>query len=334
MAVVTIDSSNIEQVLADSQNLELPKEDPKPDVEVKPDAEPKVEAKVELEVDPDDVEGEDGLTPRQKRDLSKTMLKAIGKKHRELKEAEEFAASQYSEKKLAEQRVQALERELQALKGNQPKEQPADTKPKRENFATESEYLDAAIQWGVQEGIRRQAEEQAKKDAERAYNEMVQAAQQRIAKAIELVPDFVEVTEAADLEVPPRIARYMQGSDLFAELGYHFAKNPDLLLSLSKLPEDQQLVKLGKIESTLTPFGSNDAKDGATPSKTNGQAIEALSTTGLTPSKARSSAPVIKPLSTNGTASVEIDPKDMNIRETIVDWQKRNKVNLGLRKRH
>jgi len=134
---------------------------------------------------------------------------------------------------------------------------------------------------------------------------------------------------------------------MFAELGYHLAKHPDVLKSLGKLEPDEQLVTIGKIESTLTPFASVPAKedtkdsDGATPSSktaasTNGKRASPAPSedTGTIPSRARDTAPVIRPLNGSGAAPADIDPRDMNIRETVADWQKRNHANFSLRKRH
>ena len=66
----------------------------------------------------DDVEGEDGLTPRQKRDFTKAMQATIGRKHRMQREAEEYASTLYNNSKLAEERAAKLEADLAALKGS------------------------------------------------------------------------------------------------------------------------------------------------------------------------------------------------------------------------
>src|SRR5271154_3092167 len=111
---VVLDSHNLEEIVKDAtgEGLERPVEPEKP-VE-------KVEAKAkdvkEPEDDKDDVEGEDGLTPHQKRELTQKMQVAIGKKHRALKDAEEFATEQYNERRLAEQRAEAFQNEINALK--------------------------------------------------------------------------------------------------------------------------------------------------------------------------------------------------------------------------
>jgi len=354
MAVTVIDSkgelaalqASIDaQTQADDLELGLAAKTEKAPAE-KPEEKSASAAVEKQEEDADDIEGEDGLTPRQKRELSAKMLKAIGKKHRELKEAEEFAAAQYGERKIADQRAQTIERELAELKAKAQLPQAAEPdagKPQRAKFATDEAFWEAMTDWRVDQKLAKQAEENVRLAAERRTAEILETAKGRISKARELVPDFRDVTETVDAEVPPVVAGYMQKSEMFAELGYHLAKNPDLLAKLAKLPPDEQLVTIGKIESTLKPFEAprtddSKAQDGATPGKsagTNGQSKAAPGDdeTGIAPSRARGAAPVIKPINGSG-AAVEVAPADMNIRETINDWSKKRQVNLGLRKRH
>lgn len=286
----------------------------------------------------DDVEDAEGLTPKQKRELSATMLKAIGKKHREKKEAEEFAADQYNNRRLAEQRAQELEQRLAALekpavKAEEPKE------PVRASFQSDAEYQDALIDWKVDQRLRKTQAEEADRHAQEEQNRVVQAATERLRAAAELVPDFAEVTDK-ELNVPGHIAAYMQRSPMFAELGYHFGQHPEVLAELRKLPPAEALVELGVIKSTLRPFSETHK---ATGKATNGSAQEPSAAsngttpstqTGSSPSKPRGTAPVITPLPAGGASQVEKDPREMNIRETISDWQKKNQRNLGLRKRH
>ena len=332
MAVTVVDGTNLQQVMEDAgvevvnapEKKDDPKEDAKPDIEAKgKEGEPKPDPEAE---DADDVEGDDGLTARQKRDLSAQMLKAIGKKHRAMKEAEEFAAHQYKEKAAAEARAADLESQIKEM---QAKLEPVKEakEPQREDFDTDSAFMKASIQWGVDQGIRqREAEMQ-----ERQRQANVQAQYKRAAS---LVPDFEQAVETR-LNYPGAVVGYMQESEMFAELGYHFAKNPKVLERLVSLTPARQLVEVGKIEATLKPFGSSESssKDGDKP---NGQAKPAPSTqdTGFSPSKARSDAPVIKPLTSNEGSQVEPDVREMDTRQMIEQFQKTQKVNLHARKRH
>lgn len=339
MAMTVLDSSDLPGILSDA-GVETEIQPPaNEEGGEKPPQKAENEANVNSD-DPDDIEGEDGLTPRQKREFTAQMQKAIGKKHRMQKEAEEFAAAQYNEKKMAEQRAALLEQELAQLRAKSApaQEEKAPQKPDRQNFATESEYIDAMIQYGVDQRLREKAEEDARNAAQRSQQQLIETAKGRIQKAMELVPDYADVTGAVDMEVPPAVAGYMQKSEMFAELGYHLAKNPDILVSLAKLQPDEQLVKIGKIESTLTPFGATSPPNDDKSSKEtpNGPSVKTPSNdTGIIPSKSRgSAAPVITPLDGGGTAGTRKNYEDMNIREAIEDYSKRNRLNLGARKRH
>ncbi len=328
MTLTVLDSSNLDAILEDA-GVEVqkgPAPEPKTVVaDAKPEPAPNEEQ-----------EDENGLTEAQRKELTDKMQKAIGKKHRMLKEAEEFAAAQYSERKLAEQRAAELERRLADTQKMPSKkvEESAQDKPQRQNFATEAEYLDAMIGYGVEQRLAKEREDRAREDAERRQKEILETAKGRLTKAAELVPDYMDVVSAVDVEVPTAVAGYMQKSEMLAELGYYFAKNPDILLSLGKLAPDEQLVKIGKIESTLKPFGSNEPTTPQASSNSHGQHQAAPSIeTGNNPSKARNSAPVITPLNGSG-ASHEKDPKEFNVREEISEFAKRTGTNLGLRKRH
>jgi hypothetical protein len=362
MAVVTIDAkAELAQLQAEPDGLEVgaASDAAKAPETEKAEAKPaEAAAKSEAE-DPDDIEGEDGLTPREKqdllmvqrKDLPQSVHRVIGKRVAQRKAAEEFAAAQYNERRLAEQRAERAERELAELRAKtQPSPQSATTdapeRPERAKFATDQEFLDAMIAWGVDQRLKEKAETEAKAAEQQHIEEMLAIARQKSA----LVPDFADALQQAtalDLRIPPIIYDYMLQTEMGAELSYHLAKNPDVVKSLHKLQPAQQLVTIGKIESTLKPFGVAEPKagaakesDGATPSSksasTNGQRSQAAPSedTGTIPSRARDTAPVIRPLNGSGAAPAEIDPRDMNTRQMIDAWQRKHGANFSLRKRH
>ena len=335
MALTVLDSSNLDAIIADSRG-ETVEVVEKPVATSKPE-----ESKPVIE---DEAEDDNGLTAKQREEMTATMQKTIGKKHRMMKEAEEFAAAQYAERKLAEQRAEQIERELNELKGkakveDTPKE--SVTKPVRGNYQSDDDYIEALAAYRTEQLFAEREATAQKKAAEERYNEIITAAKARIETARELVPDFAEVTGSADIPIPSAIANYMQESELFAEIGYHFAKNPDVVKDLQKLTIDKQLVAIGKIESKLTPFGkaaptekpSNDEKSSQEiPSNGKQNTAPSEKYTGAFLSKSRTEAPVIKPLSDLGNASNQVDPE--NIRDVIADYTKTHKANFAHRKRH
>lgn len=285
-----------------------------------------------------DVEGEDGLTPRQKTELTEKMQRAIGKKHRLLKDAEEFAAEQYNERRLAEQRADAQDREIKRLQAQLTGAKPEavdEGKPDRKNFETEDAYRDAVDDWRVDKKFKAKEQEAAKAKQDQEFQEILATAKSRVERAIELVPDYKEITESADINVPPYIAGYMQESEMFAELGYYFAKHTDVLERLSVMKPAHALVELGKIESKLSPFAAtakvDSDTDGATPSPV--KPSKAAPETVAIPSKPRVSAP-IRPLSSGSAVQVEKPEDQMDTREVISKWAKDKRTDLNRRKRH
>jgi hypothetical protein len=334
MTVQVLDSTDLTGILADA-GVELDQTQS----ELPADTTEKTASEATAYPAPSEGEEDDnGLTAAQREELTAKMQKAIGKKHRALREAEEFAAAQYNTAQLAQRRAQELEAELARVRGSkaEPEAPKATAKPQRQDFGNESDYIDAMIQFGVEQSLQAKREQEAREAAERHQQEILDSARGRIQRAMELVPDFAEVTGAVDMEVPTAVAGYMQKSELFAELGYHLAKNPEVLVSLTKLAPDEQLVKIGKIESTLQPFGSKTTPNDTQSSQSTGKPKPAPSEpTGNVPSKARgNAAPVITPLDGTGSAGIQKEPADMNIREAIQDWQRKNGANLGRRQRH
>jgi hypothetical protein len=332
MTTTVLDSNNLEAIVQDATGEGLGEaKDGKVETE-------KADTKVVAETKPEtkdtlDVEGEDGLTAREKAELSAKMLKAVGKRVREKREAEEFAAEQYNLRLAAERRAKELEDQIKTV----PKPEPAEElkSPDRADFATDEEYVKALVDHGVAEAlkVKKAADDKAAEEARIAS--VMETAKTRIARAIELVPDFKDVTSTIDEVIPPHAAGYMQESEMFGELGYFLAKNPEVIKALQKMPPAKQLVEIGKIEGKLTPFAPV-AKDNAqaASTKVNGKQPQAAPReTGETLSTARRAAPVITPISNTGTSG-EVNLETATVREHIAEFAKNRGVNLTRRQRH
>jgi len=341
MTTVTLDSNNLEAILADATGQTLEQSAPAEATKVtestsseviKPEVQ-EPDTHVEDQED-DEHEDENGLTDRMKKEMTERIQKAIGKKHRMMKEAEEFAEAQYREKTAAERRAAELERQLNEIKQqNQPKQPEVAKKPERQDFATDSEYIEATADYMANQRIK---EYQAQLERQALINTMTQ----RVAAARSIVPDFDQVISQNDAPIPPVVGEYMQTSEMIAEISYYFAKNPKALESISKMKPAHQLVEIGKIEAKLEPFGKTPPKDKPidTPPATRNTTTESKSSnddTAITQSNPKSrSAPVINPLSSVGGAALDPAPSDMNTRQTIEAWQRQKKTNLNARKRH
>lgn len=243
-------------------------------------------------------------------DLSEVVRQKIDKKHRQMKEAEEFAKSEALRAMAAERRAEQLQKELEAVKksGPAPAKSEAPKEPKPEDFATVAEYTDALVSYRVDQRLReeqtnreREAEEQAKLARQREYGK-------RLAAAREKHEDFDDVLKSiagTELErVPNDVVEYMQESEQGADLLYHLAKNPDVLDRLRKLSPRRFIAELGKLEAKW---------EQSAPAKEETPTLSEVATTTARP-VSKAPAP-IAPLDTAGIAPVAKKPEDMSVQE-------------------
>lgn len=338
---VVLDSSNLAAIIADAtgEPLEAP---PKADaaqtdkaaaVKPKDDSVMKESSAKEAPAD------HEGLTEEEKRTYSNAMKKSIAWRHGKMREAQETASRERQGRLAAEERVRQIEAELTQLRV-QPKAQaaPAQEAPKPSDFETTDAYIAARVKWDVDQALAKEREERRRTDEAAELERITATAAARVKRAAAVVPDWDEVVSTADVMIPSHIAAYMQESELLPELGYFFAKHPDELERISKLPirTAADLVRVGvalrEIESTLTPFAPADkpAKveaHGASPAKPSTE-------TDGNPSRPRVTVPVIQPLTARGVPEVEPTGNDINGRRAVTSFEKRTGASLTRRQRH
>jgi hypothetical protein len=245
------------------------------------------------------------------KDLPEVVRRKIDKKHRQAKEAEEFARGAYRKQLEAEQRAEQLQKELEATKTKSRPAPEAPKEPKPEDFTTVGEYTDALVAYRVEqrfaaekanEARQREAEEKAAR--EREFGKRLNASREKH-------DDFDQVLQSianTDLDrVHSDVTEYIQESDTGPELLYHLAKNPDVLDRLRKLSPRRFIAELGKLETKLesTPAPANDP-------------VPKLSDIASTPASptAVSKAPApIAALSSDKATVVNKDPASMSFQE-------------------
>lgn len=244
-------------------------------------------------------------------DLPEVVRRKIDKKHRQLKEAEEFAKSEWRRAHEAEQRAEQLEQRLKAFEKSGPASEPkAPKEPKPEDFTTVGEYTDALVTYRVDQRLReekakveREAEQREREAREREFGK-------RMSEARAKHDDFEEVLRSikgTDLErVHMDVVEYIQESDHGPDLLYHLAKNPDVLDRLRKLSPRRFVAELGKLEAKWEVPAAPAAKD-ETPT------LSQVATPTATP-VSKAPAP-IAPLNTAGVAPVAKKPEDMSVQE-------------------
>lgn len=167
-------------------------------------------------------------------------------KHR--KGLEAAASAERKRRQDAEQRAQALEQELKALRQPPPQQTPQQTdeeKPQRAQFATEDEWLDARDAWRDRQQQRHwQQQEQA-----RAAQAVKQRAEGVFAEAMKL-PGF-DMQAFSRLPVPEAMADAILDSEVAPQLVHFLTTNPDEAHRIAALPGTRQVKELTRIEDRL-----------------------------------------------------------------------------------
>lgn len=216
----------------------------------------KAEAKAESEK-VDDTAAKAADDDEDDADLPERVRRQIGKKHRQMKEAEEFAREEYRERKAAEDRAAALERELNELKSKSgPKPEKGADAPKPEDFKTVAEYADALTDYLLEKKLAareaKRSEEQTKTAQQREIEKTQADLAERVEKLKKDIPDFEDVVESIpdEFQMPPVMARYFVQNPVML---YHLQKSdPKELQRLVKLPPIDAIERLGELKAQYT----------------------------------------------------------------------------------
>jgi hypothetical protein len=191
-------------------------------------------------------------------DLPERVRKQIGKKHRRMMEAEEFARERDQAAVREQRRAEAAERELERLrsgKSDGPKPGSSESvdpdEPKQGDFKTVGEYTRALVKYEAEKaGKQSKANAETSRQQERANATLV-AFGERQDEFRKANPDYDDVVSAANLEVSPAMTTYLIESDLGPALMLHLSRNPEEVSRLGKLSPSRQVAELGKLEIKL-----------------------------------------------------------------------------------
>lgn len=142
-------------------------------------------------------------------------------------------------------------------RGRESAQQPqTDAQPKREDFDSLEDYLDAKADWKVEQKLReRDAKAQATERQRETRTQVEQndrAWQERAAKAGERYADFEDVVFGnEDLEISPAMAAAIKVTENGVDIAYHLGKNPAEASRIAKLDPVAQVWELGKLSATL-----------------------------------------------------------------------------------
>jgi len=172
------------------------------------------------------------------------------------------------QKAKAERRAEARFQELQqaAAAKNEPKpvEVKSEPEPKRDNFTSYEEFIEARAEWRADQKVTKRLEEFEGKAKKQEQESKASKAQQDFQKRVDAVvemgqkayADFDAIINEAveDGLIPTKgpIYEAIMDSDVGEKLAYHLAKNPDVAERIQKLSAYAAIRELGKLEDKLT----------------------------------------------------------------------------------
>lgn len=245
-----VDSTNIEQFITTGKvdNFKAPADEVPAEVAKEPIKEP---------VNDDAAQAEDD----EEKDLPERVRQQIGKKHRAMKEAEEFAEREYNQRRAAERRADALELQIADF---QQKSRPAVVEvkePQQSDFATVQEYVDALVNFKADQRIAKDKQEAEQQRTADEAERIKTAFANRITEFMKATPDFEAVTSRADVDLPAHVTQYILESDFGPQLGYQLSKDSAELNRILKLSPIRAIAELGKLEASLAkPVQKTEAK--------------------------------------------------------------------------
>lgn len=265
-----VTNENIQEFIQKGEVAEFVKPaDPKPEVKadtaepktVAPDEKPaqarNEEGKfVAAEPAPDKTEPQTAAQPAgdDEDDLPERVKRIIGKKHREMKEAQEFARERDRDAAVALAEAERLRQELSKKSG--PQQEKSGDAPKPEDFKTVAEYIDASVEHGVTKKLATLKQEFEQTQRQSASNQLQSEFEVRVNKIRDEIPDYDDVIAAAvasKVTVPAHLSQFVVESEKGPRLAYELAKpeNREKLQQLVKLSPVRALAELGKMEAAL-----------------------------------------------------------------------------------
>ena len=219
-----------------------------------PKAESAEPAKEEVKSEEAEIEAEPEKAEPKIEEQKKEEAKEPEKKHpikerfseltQQREAAKADAAKERERAEKAEQRAAELEAKL-----NPPKQVEEPTKPVRANFATDEEYEDARISFGVAAELAKR-DKATRDDAARVEIEkQVVSWKSRVTEIQGEVPDYAERINASPVVVSDQVRDAIIESEVGPRLLLHLADNPEVGERLKKMTVLRALKEIGRLEA-------------------------------------------------------------------------------------
>ena len=156
----------------------------------------------------------------------------------------------------AEAKARQLEEKLKSYEaGVNPQQQQeqkpvnVEGKPQASQFNDAFEYAEALAEWSAEQALKQRDAEEAQRKAKEAQEKVLQAWNEKIAKAKAELPDFDRMVQSSSVVVGDEIRDSILESDVGPQLLYFLASDEDFAKRLTEMPVVKALREIGKLEA-------------------------------------------------------------------------------------
>lgn len=165
------------------------------------------------------------------------------------KRLDELTRQRGEAQRMNERLLSVLERTLTT--GKAPATEAPSGPPKREQFETYEQYLDAKSDYRTAEAVQIIEQKAIQARQQEAAQRRDSDWQSKLQKTASEIEDFADVVYADNLPISQAMVTAMQDSDLGPQIAYHLGKNPSDAQRISQLSPAAQVREIGKIERDL-----------------------------------------------------------------------------------
>lgn len=153
----------------------------------------------------------------------------------------------------------ALLSQVEQRRAPEPVQAPVDRAPRRDDFSTWEEYEDARLDWRFELKTKATQEKQARELAnylqhaqrQQQDEQLTSAHGQRVAEFAKAVPDFAEVTDRDDVEIPNAAAEAIKNMPNSPQIVYAIGRDETLAHRMRDMTATQQAAFVGQLSAAL-----------------------------------------------------------------------------------
>lgn len=160
--------------------------------------------------------------------------------------------SEQREKEWLRQQYEMLQKQVQPQQKQPEPVKAVDGRPSIDQFEDVNDFVEAVTDWKLKQADATREATSKQEQAQREQQELVSKVNQSAEKARLKYPDFDDVVlNNRDVPISPSTAAALVGMENGMDVAYHLGRNPAEAQRIASLPQDRQLIEIGRLESAL-----------------------------------------------------------------------------------